>query len=239
MKLPSIEGYKPINNRVLVKIDQRFTDIIRIKSGLDTVNLKISTIFEPEKHTITYGTVVAVPDKISFSVSEWKTDLEVAVGDTVYFSWDAVAVAYGKQGFIIEVDGDIYINVRYAQLTLKVDKILSQDLVMLNGYCLIEGLEEKDLPEALRDKKLQSDKILLSSTVKRKPSRFGRVLKVGSANRGYDNPTYSDDVPVEEGDIVCYPGFADVAVQYEMHADLIGKKNLFKIQRRFLLAVIK
>jgi co-chaperonin GroES (HSP10) len=239
MDIASIKDFKPLANRVLVKINQRFTDIVQLAPNVD---IKIDTSFEPEKHTITYGTVVAVPDTLTYGPlahhMPWETICEVNIGDKVYFTWDAIITAFGKTNpGVVKVTGssDIYIIMKYSQLTLKV---VDDEIIMLNGYCLIEELKVSDLPKELQDETLKS-KILLPKFVERRKSiMFGKVLKTGRENTKYDNDRYSDSVSVQVGDLVVFEIFANVKVQSEIHNDLMGDKILYKIQRRHLIAVI-
>lgn len=240
MKVASIQDFKPITNRVLVKIDSRFTDHIKLTEDF---TLAIDTSFEPEKHTTTYGTVAAIPESLSYGSEQhhmpWKTSVEIEVGDTVYFTWDAIVVAFGKvKPGVVQVEGDpsIYVIMKYSQLTLAVR---NENIIMLNGYCLIEEVKIIDLPSHLVDSEMKSFLALPGSVAKKVSAKFGRVICIGSSNQAYDGDRHYDDPSVEVGQLVMFESFANIPIQYNLHADLIGKKVLYKIQRRYLVAIIE
>jgi len=239
MKISSLNNFKPLPNLVLVKIDSKFTDSIKLT---DEFELKIDTSFEPEKHATTFGTVCSFPDRLTYGPEQrhmpWETSMEIMHGDVVYFTWDAVVVAFGTaKPSVVQVDGDnsIYIIMKYQQLTLAVR---GESIIMLNGYTLIEELKIVDLPDDLKSSDMVS-RLLMPNTVSKKVSaRYGRVVSVGSCNTAYDGDKHYDDPLVKVGDLVAFESFANIPIQYNMHANLIGDKILYKIQRRHLIAVI-
>ena len=240
MKVASIEHFRPLANRVLVKIDKRFTNSIRLTDECDLI---IDTSFEPEKHTTTYGTVIALPSALTYGSEQhhmpWKTSIETKVGDTVYFTWDAVVVAFGKTNpGVVQVEGDdsIYVIMKYQQLTLAVRDPF---IIMLNGYCLIEEIKVSDLPSSLKDKNLLSSLSAPSTVTHKVSAKFGRVIAVGLCNQAYDGDKHFDDDSVQAGQLVQFESFANIPIQYGLHADLLGNKVLYKIQRRHLIAIIE
>lgn len=240
MKVASLQDFRPIANRVLVKIDSRFTDHIKLT---DDLTLAIDTSFEPEKHTTTYGTIAAVPDSLSYGSEQhhmpWDTRIETAVGDTVYFTWDAIVVAFGKvKPGVVQVEGDpaIYVIMKYSQLTLAVR---DEQIIMLNGYCLIEEVKIVDLPKHLVGEEMKSFLALPGTMAKKVSAKLGKVVAIGSSNLAYDGDRHYDDPSVKVGQLVMFESFANIPIQYNLHADLIGKKILYKIQRRYLVAIIE
>jgi co-chaperonin GroES (HSP10) len=241
MQITSIENYKCLTNRVLIEIESRYND--RIKFGEN--DFYLDTSYEPEMHTVCKGRITAVCDKLRTGKMsndmEWQTTVNVKPGDEVYFSWMAVDRAFNDQTYFVLANdiGElkkrvVHIPAFYSDLTLAV---VGEEIIMLNGYILIQALAFEDLPPEIQGCK--TTLILTGKARKKESTSWGRVVRVGEANSSYVNPTYSDNCAVAEGDIVLFAKDSDIAVQYDLHADLLGKQKLFKIQRRYLLAKIE
>ena len=239
IKISSLDAVKPMTNKVLVRILSRYTDEITIGE----TSLKLDTTFEPEMHTTAKGTIVKVCDKLSFGKEEykmpWLTDIEVRQGDKVYFSWMAVNNAFERDGVILLLDNDVredgkipmYIIVDYAQLTVAVR---GRDVIPLNGYCLVEPVAERDLPDEV--KSIHSSLITEHADSRTSPT-WGKVYKTGSPNKAYI-PDIFADAEVSEGDYVTFQKNSDIPLQYDLHADFDGRRTFYKIQRRYMMAVI-
>lgn len=233
-----IENYKMLTNRVLIEIESRFNDHIKVGDS----KLYLDTSYEPERHTASKGKLVKVCKNLRFGRQmndmEWQTKIEAEEGNTVYFTWMAVANAFANNEVIPDIsEGKVhraFIPAFYSDLTLAVrdDKI-----TMLNGYILVEPLTMEELPDNLSG--IKTNILIVSSVRKKKSPSWGRVVQVGKPNEKYLEDVYSDNVNVAPGDIVMFFKNADVSVQFDLHADLIGKKPLFKIQRRHLLAKLE
>jgi len=166
------------------------------------------------------------------------TERQAEEGDTVYFTWMAVANAFANNEVIPDISEGkvhrVFIPAFYSDLTLVVRE---NEITMLNGYILVEPMTMEELPENLSG--LKTNILIVSSVRKKKSPYWGRVVQVGKSNEKYLEDVYSDNVDVAPGDIVMFFKNADVSVQFDLHADLIGKKPLFKIQRRHLLAKLE
>jgi len=239
MKINSIDHIKMLPNKVLVKIEKQFNDEIKFADG----KLLIDVSFEPERNTVTKGIVYKVCESLIFGKGagmEWDTDIEIREGDEVYLSWMAVDAAFKTQSYFVTEDKgsgegnkiQVYIIADYSYLTLC---IRDQKVIMLNGYCLIEPLNNEDLPSVI--KKKLSENIIIPNSVKKVSSVWGRVIKAGHPNKQYLSDVYYDD-NIKEGDLVAFQKGSNVPLQYNMHADFMGKREFYKIQRRYILAYL-
>lgn len=242
MLVDSIKGFTPLGNNILVSIDKRFSDEILLDGPNGKLVLRLDCSFDPEMHSRTFGTVSAVPAQFKRKQGDdWYSDLEVSVGDKVFFSFNAVSVAFGKTGNPLIVregpEKGLYINIPYSQLTAKIKEDGSPQ--MLNGFCLIEPVAAEDLPVGIQPKEVKSKIILAPKATKRRPLSIGRVHSVGSPVVYVNSRSYFDDENVKPGQLVAFDPFSNVSIQYELHASLVGKKAFYKIQRRWLQAVIE
>ncbi len=237
MKISSIESVKPMTNKVLVRIESRYINTIKVGDQ----EISLDTSFEPEQHTTSKGVVVAVCDKLTHGKDgnkmPWETDIEIIPGDQVYFSWMAVDRAFGRDAMILQQENqtgeEVYIHVDYTDLTLAVR---GGNIIMLNGYCLVEPILESDLPECLGKMSFLE---VTTAAKKRLSPTWGRIVSTGSCNKSYVGGIYHDDDCVYEGQIIAFVSNSNIPLQYDIHSDLIGNKTLYKIQRRYMLAAIQ
>lgn len=122
-------------NNVLVKpVDN--SKIITL-SGLE---LYLDTRFEEQKNAAQAGTVMVVPDKLTFNYDmsypslSVKTDMELQVGDTVIFNYNAVSYA---KSVGMEIDGGVLIpyDMIYAA-------IRDGEVICLSGSVIVEPESE-------------------------------------------------------------------------------------------------
>ena len=235
----NIDNYKCLTNKVLIRIDKIFNNEISIG---DT-SLYLDTSYDPEKYTVCKGIVEKVCDKLysgKYDGMEWDTEIEVQEGDEVYFTWMALDDAIRKGTYFTckgkskaEMQSG-YVPCSYADLTLA---IRDKDIIMLNGYVLVEPLTKEEFEEKFLQ--VKTSELVIGMIRRQSMPGWGRVVACGTPNRGYQNIMYNDDSDVSQGDIVLFKKESDIAVQYDMHADLLGKKKLYKIQRRHLMAKIE
>ena len=235
----NIDNYKCLTNRVLISIDKIFNNEISVGD----VKLYLDTSYDPEKHTVCRGIVEKVCDKLysgKFDGMEWTTDIEIKPGDEVYFTWMALDDALRKRTYFTckgKVKAEMqsgYVPCSYSDLTLAVR---GKEIIMLNGYVLVEPLTKEEFEEKFLQ--VKTSELIIDMIRRQNMPGWGRVIACGTPNKEYQNIVYSDNVDVIPGDIVLFKKESDVAVQYDMHADLLGRKKLFKIQRRHLMAKLE
>lgn len=122
-------------NNVLVKCD--VNNEITLSTG---DKLFLDTRFEEQLSAPQSGTVVAVPEKLTFTTIkgepglECKTDMELQVGDRVIFNFNAQEIAKG-QGLVIGSD----ILIRYDMIYVA---IRNDQVIVINGGVIVEPIKE-------------------------------------------------------------------------------------------------
>ena len=84
-----------LSNYVMVELDHE-NDTIKMKSG---VELAIDTSYEPDKHVVRTGRVMALPSNINNKDNSlpWETELELKIGDRVVMYYLAVQNCLSKE----------------------------------------------------------------------------------------------------------------------------------------------
>ena len=212
------------------KIPQGYV-LIRLTDKPDQLDLGngttlyLDTSYNPNDHAPVTGIVEIVPEQlcVRFDNMEWDTDIEIKVGDKVQVTamesmnclgheYDSYGEYYGDDRFIR--DGDDYlIFAHYSTIILCNDE-------PVNGFCIVEPIEEKHELEIETSNKLA----------------VGKVIKTGSINRYYVEPTgghgfvnqVRESDNVSPGDIIIYRRFADIKLE---------KTDYWRIQRKHMLAI--
>jgi len=206
---------KTINNKVFVKLPIE-NDKIKTKSG---AVIYIDTSFEQEKHTDIICEVITPPEKFDYVVGgekrHWNTEIEIKQGDVVWTNYIMIRSNLETGAYIKEGD-DIYMFIDYDTLVLAKRE---DEIIMLNGFCLVEPVEEDVKSNLLLNKK----------------KKYGKIVKLANPNKEYKNKALTDNVNVKVGDIISFDKFADIPVEYGMHKTL--DKEYWKIQRRNMSVV--
>ena len=238
---------KPLNNYLLIKPHLN-TDEIK----LGKIDLRIDTSFEREKHAPTYGEVVAVPNKLIFkqknppsvgkptphftmlapdmypeSVS-YDVDMEVEVGDTIYFHYLTKQDCESNSRVIKDDEGNTLYLVKYDNCFVVKRK---DNIIPINGYVIAERISFKEkfsnleLPEWLKNKE---------------SVKYARIKYVGKHVRGYrgEHDICELNIDVKEGDIVVYDKNSDIPLQYSFHNNLEDDSEYIRMQRRDMSAII-
>ena len=171
--LTTIEGFKPLNNFVLLG-NPTSTESIG--------NLYIDTSYKPEDHVEIINEVMAVPDRLKFN--EWETEMQLKVGDKVWVSY--LSIIKGER---VQVGDSVYVLVPYEKIILTKRE---DEIVMLNGYVLLEPVTEEVK---------QSGLIILLKTAKQ-ASKRGIVRYIGPSNKRYTDENHSDDIDIKIGDMI-------------------------------------
>ena len=194
--------------------------------------LFIDHTFEPQDHVSCRGVVTVVPEKLPFDREitpsmEWKTEIEVQVGDTVWMDYHAVLLALGKSFDEAQEseeplfdDEGVYIKYQDLFMAQRGDMF-----IMLNGYVLVE----------LEGQKMPSTSLIIHDRIKNlKSKRIGKVVHIGNKNSEYLHENYIDgDVSV--GDHVVFMDYANRKLEQDLHKTL---GDLHVVQGRFILGVV-
>jgi co-chaperonin GroES (HSP10) len=226
------ERFKPLANYVLVK-PAMGNSKLELPSG---VVLFLDTSYDENKHAETRGTVVRTPMKLTFDkkdphhTMDWKTEIELQEGDDIIYHYLSAANAVGD-GEYIDCEGEIYFLIRYDQIFVAKR---GEDVIPVNGFILVEPMAE--------DVKLNHGLILPDYLKERKDSKKGIVKYIGSCNQAYLPDAWANVVDqdnIRPGDLVVYDPHCDIPLQYDLHANFEGKKTFWRIQRRYISAIIQ
>ena len=202
--LDTIEGFKPLNNFVLLG-NPTSTE----KIG----GLFIDTTYKPEDHVEIINEVIAVPERLKFN--EWETEMQLKVGDKVWVNY--LSIIKGER---VQVGGEVYVLVPYEKIILTKR---GDDLVMLNGYVLIEPVLEETQ---------QSGIIILLKQAKQASQR-GYVRHMGIPNKRYTDESHTDEIDIKLGDMVGLKHGYNSKLESSYH-QTIG--DYWVVQRRNIVA---
>ena len=218
-------------NKVLIKPSPG-NDEITLSNGK---KLFLDISYEREIHAVTTGEVIKVPPRLIYNPKlaggsvEFDVDMELDVGDKAFFHYLIQENCLDK-GKYVETENDIYFFVPYDQIYCAERK---KEVVMINGWLLIEPILEDAFT---------SDIILTPDTVKGQPKQTeGIVRYVGKAVRQYlyQRDIVENDDEVNVGDKIMFLQDSDIPLQYELHANLEGKKTFFRMQRKDILGILE
>lgn len=240
MQLNSISNIRPTVNRALIKIPYG-NNKVRLSSG---VEVNIDVTFNPGKHVDVYGEVVALPlSKISrqycgvemSEVLEYDNDIDIQIGDIVYFDYLTSLIALGLMAdkdadegadidtMYINVDNSVYVFIRLDQIFLSVR---GKEIIMHNGYLLVENVDKKnDLCKYMIDKQIESN--------------VGIVRYLGGCNRSYLSSRSCDTRDININDRVIFRDFNNQYLENQLHISLLEGKGLYKMQRRSIVGKIE
>lgn len=231
---------KLLNNHVLVQVDSLWADTIKLQSGMV---LFIDTSTQNPRYATTHGTVVQVPDKLvcirpkNQNALEWETICELKPGDQVWFQYDAMIAAV-KDPRLHWVENDklyVLMNYRWMYVAQRwFEQVQQTEVICLNGYCLCEPVYADEYPK-LAAKYLSSD-LVVDKLVK--IPNVVRILYFALPNIRYQDKVYSDDMVVLAGDIVLTAKHSDVPLEYELYRSFDKDREIYRIQRRYMLAVV-
>lgn len=224
---------KVIGPFVLTKVDSLTYESVIIKGRESNIEIKIDASFNTENHVARIGTVAALPGHLRMDNGHrfmpWEVDMELEIGDEIFFNFDSVArVINGTDPLYIHGD-EVYIMVHYSTI---VAAKRGGNLLILNGYCLVEPVTLKEEDEIFYGK----SNIITPDYISKHPShRIGIIRYVGSPIKRYLSGTY-EEPNVKPGDKILYKDKLDISIEYELHRKFSEIKNLFKLQRRFMYA---
>ena len=233
-----METKRTLNNLVLIKLDPENTSV-KLKNGMD---LYIDTSYDTEKHSTVTGEVWGLPSHLSYFGEgnrgmPWLTPMEIRMGDKAIIYYLAVINALKKENkkFIIE-GKDRYIFVPYSSVYAV---IRGENIIPLNGYCLIEAIEDPSITSDKESFKKIGMELIVGARRSNSHVTYGRVKYVGTPNREYVDEDYTDEgCDVRVGDVVVIRKTNDIPLQYSLHAKIDGGAKYLRVQRRNLLAKI-
>lgn len=264
MKIPdnSILFIRPVNNYVIVEPIVR-TDEIVYKS----LKLYFDNTMHREKHVPVVCQVVSVCSKLIYDPEliphektvfdpakrkwhtdvswdqrcpesmPWKTEKLVKRGDLVWVNYYPIIRAMDDNDGtkIIYSDDKKYFMVHYSDIYCIKRK---KEVIMLNGYCLVEPLEDEDTETMTRLKKLG---LVPPVEEKDRPDRFGIIRYMGKPNE-----TYEDSVELGEdcdifriNDVVRFQRDYNRHLEQSDHHHWFDGKTYICVQRRYLAAIVK
>lgn len=133
---------RPVCNMVLVSVEDTFNEI-KTDSGLILPNAahadtwSRSPGYSFDEFAIRFGKVVSLPKVITAGSFDYETELEIEVGDTVY--WNLMSF---KNHIPVTCGDKKYLLVDYHEIIMKVDQ--KGQIEPLNGYCLFTPIAKEE-----------------------------------------------------------------------------------------------
>lgn len=239
MRLNSVNGIKPLNNKVLIKIPEG-NKSINLSDG--TV-IKIDISFTPGKHVDVFGEIAAIPDRLLTyknhksdieNVLDYETDIDIRMGDKVFFDYLSALLSLGYKAnpnneenedtdtMFVVVNNLLFMFIDYQYLYVA---IRNESIIMLNGYILVEPVEKVNvysfsLPGQMDD------------------AYSGIVRYTGNPNKSYMNKKYSDTLDIEIGDKIIFRKYNNQLLENPIHSAFPEYHRLYKMQRRQVVGKI-
>lgn len=222
----SNERYAGVNRNLVEKVICRDTE--------NEARIWIDCTYNVGQHAPVFCEVIKVPKRLDPKRMEWETDMELQVGDKVVASYMSISNALALEHESVDDDmivcgKDIYCYIEYEYLYVAKR---GDEIIPLNGYVLCEPVT-KNVNEL--DGLIRIDKEDMSE-------HFARVKYVGSELRSYKSPDlkeFSDSkAPVKEGDLIAFDRACDIPIEFGMHAEMMGGKTFFRIQRCYMKAIV-
>lgn len=203
--LKPLSRHSSVLIKIVLKNEKRTT-----KSGIIVVG---DVDFNPAENAQRVGVVEWVPSYLNYRETESETDMELEVGDRVWFDYMT-----GLNCVRFDVGGDEYKFMNYSDIY-----VADRDgkKIMLNGNCLFE----------LVDDEVKSE---LAIKTGKKDVRYGICKYAGKPNKRYEGDKWVDDEEIVEGMKVIF-GMPPVMLEDSLHEELEGGGKLRISQRRFLL----
>jgi len=221
-----------IPNRVIIKLTRK-EDELDLGSGK---KIFIDPSFAREFHAPTVGIVVNHPTELDPSKMMWETQMELKVGDYAVFSYESSlnALADDDSRVLMDENKDLYIIIDMEDIFLVKRGV---KIIPVNGYVLCKPFisEVKSsvvIPESA--KKIKSDKFAVISHIGTRCPKYHTAD--GTTRHDLYDPMWVGKV----GDKVLIAKNSDLAVEYEIHQSVGGRKEtFFRVRRCYIKAVIQ
>jgi len=230
----------PYHNLVLVEIPQAKEEQKTVSGIIVGFNKDIQYAEGKDNHIAdvadVYGRVVKVPEKFYFKRNDsfspsWRSTIEIKEDDLVWFNpmaaTNCAEIRTEESVYRLIPYDDMFVAKRRRWVS-KFDSKWVEDVICLNGYCIIEKVKQKSLGslDVLSEAKIDETR--------------GHIKYCGSCNIEYENKTWTDFEDLEEGDEVLFlPGTKPIPLErqgYNAHFD--NGKLYYAVQRRFIAMVI-
>ena len=161
-----------------------------------------------------------------FESVEYLTDINLEVGDKVFFHYLQIDIAINQRR-IIEEDGKFFIFIKHDSLFMS---IRNEEIVMHNGWMLLEPV----------DKAVDKDSVVNTKIPKNRQKHDplkGRIAFLGDPVKEYwwGNNETDEGINVNKGDTVIFLPHSDIPLEYDMHQSL--KEKYYRVQRKELLSI--
>ena len=262
---------KPLNNFVLLKVKM---DNSKIKLEGGQI-LLLDTSYAREKHSNVVCEVVSVPDRLIYGFDstetdrngnkarkamsmDWKTTMELRIGDEVIIHYLAYVNAFGDDKRAFTIDGEEYFFCPYEHIYLAKRRwSKSEEDVFWLKNMNVEPTEtwkqennivfrDKEIYNVIMlngyilvqpvEKQLTSKYLELPESLTKTNKKKVKVCFVGSRNEEYINGIYYD-VDVKPGDIVVIDKACDVPL--EAHETFNGKEEYWRIGGNLIFAKLE
>ena len=221
---------KMATNYVLVEAPQQLVEEV----NMNGTRLYIDPTYEVQKHALTHGKVVMVPDKLFFSNNpkradatlEFGTEMELKVGDIAYFHYLQPERAI-VEGRVITHEGKRCIIIKYDTIFCA---IRDDDFIMVNGWMLVEVEKEGSFKSSILH--------VPDNHQERKNTLRGTIAHLGTPNYGYKFEKISGESDwggkdLKKGDKVMFEKFSDIPIEYDMHKTIEGE--YYRMQRKDIM----
>jgi hypothetical protein len=208
---------RPINNYVVLKMEPNET--ITMPSGVKFFLPPPSLQENKEVYKPLRGQVVSVPE-LRFvqgdrSTMDWKTDMELEVGDNVIVRRPALSMALGKDhpSYYVE-NGELFIYLKYQEIVVAKR---GDHIIVLNGYCIIEPLI--DAPKT---------SLHVPDMAKKNSRKFGIIRYLGKPNQEYHISKNSREEEIIPNDDVYWARKENGEIKIDIAELEVGDKVMFK-----------
>jgi co-chaperonin GroES (HSP10) len=174
--------------------------------------------WNPEIHADRYGIVESIPEMLSTGKMMWNTDIELQVGDLVWYDY---LMSLNSDSFFIEDVEYKLMDYQYLYVVKRGD-----DIICLNGYCLFEP--KKDTLTT------KSDLIIIHEG---NDIRLAKLVIKSVPNKSYENE-WVDDNSIDIGDMAIF-GMPPIMLEAEYYSLFEGKRQYRISQRRFVYGYIR
>lgn len=149
MKIDTIENLRISENNVLVKLPDTYR--MMLNNEIDIRGISVITRYEPSYYAPRYGTVAVIPNRLKFGIGgmSWETDIEIKVGDTVWFNYLVCLMALGRllnpvyrsdETRYYTCGEDIYVLLPYESLIVAKRE---HEIICLNSYVIGKQIKQK------------------------------------------------------------------------------------------------
>jgi len=158
---------------------------------------------------------------------EFLTDIDVKVGDNVFFHYLQINIAINRKMVLYE-NGKYYIFIRYDSLFCAIRE--KEGVVMFNGWMLLKPINKASYKKTEFNPNLPKDRQIYDPLM-------GEIAYLGKPVKEYYYGKHEADsgIEVEKGQLVAFLPNSDIPLEYDMHQSLNDK--FYRVQRKELLGI--